>query len=92
MKIEIQALIILVLVALNWPIFRQIANYLFQDAADMKKSVRSVVTPDIVSLFRGEFLKDLLGEAKLVFFMMSCIGLLFMEFWFVKKVIITIID
>ncbi|SCZ03340.1 hypothetical protein [Alkaliphilus peptidifermentans] len=82
-----EAIIIVVLILLNIPIFKFLFNGFFPNREDFNEAVRYTFTPDIISLFRGEYWKDRLAQMKLSFFIITCIAVISMEFAIVKSII-----
>lgn len=78
--VNIKALLIIVLVLLNIPVYRKIFYFIFRDSDDFRESVRYSFTPDIFSLFRGRYWKDQMGELKLSIFIMACIAVVALEY------------
>ncbi|WMM23434.1 hypothetical protein RBU61_10745 [Tissierella sp. MB52-C2] len=69
-----ETIVIIALIIINsFTIYKFLFNIIFIDKDDFNKSVRYSFTPDIISLFRGEYWKDRGGEIKLGFFIMLCI-------------------
>lgn len=55
------ALVIILLVA-NIPIYKVLKNHFFEDDNDFNESLNYFFIPNIISLFRGEYGKDLYAE------------------------------
>ena len=69
-----ETVVIIALIIINiFTIYKFLFNLIFIDEDDFNKSVKYSFTPDIISLFRGEYWKDRGGEIKLGFFIMLCI-------------------
>ena len=79
--IDIEAFIMVVLLIVNIPLYKIIFKAMF------KESVRYSFTPDLFSLFRGQYWKDQIGEAKLSFFIIACISAIAFEYFIIKAVI-----
>ncbi|MGG3506566.1 hypothetical protein ABES58_13920 [Paenibacillus lautus] len=77
----------MVLFVLNIPIYKWIFGRIFDDADDLKQSVKYSFTPDIISLFRRRFWKDQWGELKLSVFICCCLGIFVIECVVVAKVV-----
>ncbi len=73
-------LLILILMVINYPIYKKIFSLVFTSREDFYESLRYVFTPDIISLFKGEYVRDWYGEMKVQFFIFLCIGLIFIEY------------
>ncbi|MBU5438712.1 hypothetical protein KQI42_11860 [Tissierella sp. MSJ-40] len=84
-------IIIFALIIINVPIFKFIYKLSFINNDDFKKSVKYSFTPDIVSLFRGEYWKDRFGEAKIGFFIFTCVLVVILEVFILQGIITTFI-
>lgn len=82
-------LIILVplLIWLDLRLFKIYFNFFFEDADDFSESVKYSFIPDVFSLFRGEYIKDRVGEFKLGIFIVLCILTIVLEVSIVKGVL-----
>lgn len=78
--IKIKALLVMILLVLNIPVYGKIFHFIFADSDDFKESVRYYFTPDIVSLFRGKYWKDRIGEFKISIFITVCIAVVALEY------------
>ena len=68
------AIIVIILIFINiFTVYRLLFNIIFGNADEFEKSVRYSLTPDIISLFRGEYWKDQVGEFKIGIFIITCI-------------------
>jgi len=85
--IKIKALIIIVLLVLNIPVYRKIFYFIFRNTDDFRESVEYSFTPDIFSLLRGKYWKDRLGEMKLSIFMTACIVVVAFEYLIISSII-----
>jgi hypothetical protein len=79
-------LIIGLLLVVNIPAFKAIFRMMFTSMDDFYESLRYVFTPDILSLFRGEYIDDWYGEMKVQFFVVLCGVLIFAEYTAISKV------
>ena len=68
-----------VLGVLNLPVYFGLGWVLFRTWQDFWDSIRFWITPDIFSLFRGEFLDDWFAELKLGVWIAACAGCVFGE-------------
>ena len=84
-------IIIFVLIIINVPIFKFIYKLSFINNDDFKKSVKYSFTPDIISLFRGEYWKDRFGEAKIGFFILACVLVVILEVFIIQGIITSFI-
>lgn len=80
-------MIVIILFILNIPVFKFIYRMFFSDPNEYNESVRYTFTPNIVSLFRGQYWKDKIGTARLQFFILLCLLVIFLEYTLVNKVI-----
>jgi len=65
-----ELILVVVLLIMNIPIYKFIFNLIFVSTEDFQESLRYVFTPDLISLFRGEYAKDWYGEMKVQFFVL----------------------
>jgi hypothetical protein len=79
------ALIIIVLLILNIPIYKAYFRLMFSDSDDFRNSIKYSFTPDLFSLFRGEYRKDRIAEMKLSFFYFLCFITVVVEFFIVNS-------
>ena len=83
-----EIVIIIILVIINaFTVYKFLYNLIFNDADDFNESLRYSFTPNIFSLFRGEYWKDRLGELKLVFFIILCILATAIEYGIIKAIL-----
>jgi len=80
-------IIVLVLLVVNIPIYKVIFNSMFSSMDDFYESLRYVFTPDMFSLFRGEYMKDWFGEMKFQFFILMCGGVVFLEYTIISSLL-----
>lgn len=80
-------LIVAVLLVLNIPVFKVVFGMMFRSMDDFNESLKYVFTPDIFSLFRGEYMRDYFGELKVSFFVGICGLIVFLEYICVQFVI-----
>ena len=80
-------IIVIVLLVVNIPIFKVIFNSMFSSKDDFYESLRYVFTPDMFSLFRGEYMKDWFGEMKIQFFVLLCGGAIFLEYTIISSLL-----
>lgn len=74
-----------VMAVLDIPVFIGIGKVLFGSWGDFWEAVRFWLTPDILSLFAGEYGDDLWAELKLGFFTVLCGGCVWGELLLVAK-------
>ncbi len=85
-----ELVLVVVLLIINIPIYKIVFNLMFDSTEDFYESLRYVFTPDIISLFRGEYVKDWFGEMKFQFFILICGGAIFLEYAIISGLIRTI--
>ncbi|MCB2290751.1 hypothetical protein LGK97_13475 [Clostridium sp. CS001] len=81
-------LLIVIIPSLIWldmHLFKIYYRYIFNDKDDFQNSVKYTLTPDIFSLFKGEYFKDKFSEAKLSGLILFCIITIFIEILIVRK-------
>lgn len=88
----LELIIFFILIIINsFTVYRFYFHMFFKDVDDINESIRFTLTPDLFSLFRGEYLKDRIGEFKLGLFIMLCFITTMIEYAFVYDLIIRII-
>lgn len=75
---------ILILIILNIPVYKWIFKQFFKTGDEFAEAVKYNFTPDIVSLFKGNYRKDRIAEFKLGAFVFCCIVLTALEYGVVK--------
>lgn len=86
------AAIVVILIVLNIPVYKFIFKAIFKDNEDFRESAKYSFTPDTISLFRGKYWKDKLGEMKISVFIFACIVTVLVEFLILQNVINFIIQ
>ena len=85
-------IILLIIIIINsFIVYRFYFHMLFKDVDDFNESIRFTLTPDLFSLFRGEYLRDRIGEFKLGLFIMLCFITTMIEYAFIYDLIMRII-
>lgn len=79
--------IVPLLIILDLRLFKIYFDLVFADKEDFHNSVKYNFTPDIFSLFRGEYLKDRLAELKLSLFIFLCIITIALEMILVSRIL-----
>ncbi|SNT15296.1 hypothetical protein SAMN05446037_104521 [Anaerovirgula multivorans] len=79
--------IVLILIPVNIPIYKFFFKTFFSGTEDFNESLRYSFTPDLISLFRGEYWKDRFAQMKLSFFLLSCGLVTFMEYAMITSII-----
>lgn len=85
-------LLFIIIAAVNIPVYKKIFKLFFDSMDDFNESMRYVFTPDIISLFRREYIKDWNGELKVQFFFLSCIIMVFLEYFILSRLISAIMQ
>lgn len=85
--IELKTVIVIMLLIANIPLYRYIFRFIFRDSKDFRDSVNYSFTPDFISLFKGEYRKDKIGEIKLFFFILACVIPIMVEYSIIKTLI-----
>lgn len=68
-------------------VYKFLFNMFFKDMDDFNESLGYSLTPDIISLFRGKYWKDQVGEFKVGVFIILCIITTTIEYWIVNGII-----
>jgi len=76
----------IILVVVNAPVYFFLGWIFFRTWDDFWESVRFWLTPDILSLFRGEWGEDWWGEMKLGLWIVSCVGCVFVEAHLIERI------
>ena len=76
----------ILLVAANIPAYLFLGWIFFKDWDDFGECIRYSLTPDIVSLFRGEYWDDERATFKLWFWLLACAGCVLAEAHYFLKV------
>lgn len=71
---------VLVLIVLNIPVYKRLINTFFENTADFYECIRYVLTPNLFSFFRGEYLRDVYSEFKFGLYMIACGVVVFIEY------------
>ena len=76
------------LIVLNWPLYRALFLVLFRDIDEAKRSFWwFLVRSDAVSIFRGEFFRDLDKSSKAALLVFSCLVVVSAEYAAVASVV-----
>lgn len=78
-------IIITLLIINTFTVYRFLFNLIFSDTDDFSESLRYSFTPNIFSLFRGEYWKDRVGEFKLSYFIILCIIATVIEYEIINR-------
>lgn len=77
---------ILILIILNIPVYKWIFKQFFKSGDEFAEAIKYNFTPDIVSLFKGNYRKDRIAEIKLGAFIMCCILLIGLEYSIINSI------
>jgi hypothetical protein len=80
-------IIIPLFVWLDLHLFKLYSNFIFTNKEDFHNSLKYSFTPDILSLFKGKYLKDKLAEFKLSILVFSCILTIILEVSLAKAIV-----
>ena len=69
----------IILVAANIPLYWLVGWLLFKDWENFWDCVKFWLTPDIISLFRGEWIEDQWAQVKLSLWLVLCAGAVLAE-------------
>ena len=83
-------ILIIILLAANIPIYKKLFKVFFPSEDDFKESVKYYFTPDLVSLFRGEYFKDRFSQGLLGIFLLSCGIVVAFEYTMINHIIIAV--
>lgn len=82
---DINVPILIGLVILNIPVYLLLGLVFFDGWAGFFESLKFWLTPDVFSLFRGEYTEDRWAEMKLAIFVACCIGAVILEYYHIEK-------
>ncbi|SCG82414.1 hypothetical protein DW1_0806 [Proteiniborus sp. DW1] len=80
-------IIVFLLIWLNLHLFRVYFRFIFNNEDDFHSSLKYTLTPDIFSLFRGEYCKDKFAEFKFGVFIFLCVVTIVLEIMLVNGVV-----
>lgn len=83
---SLELVMIILLLFLNIPVYKFLYRVFFVDNDDYNETIRHTFTPNIVSLFRGEYWKDRMNTTRLHFFIIICVGIVVLEYLVLNKV------
>lgn len=75
-----KVILIIFLLVLNIPVYKYLFNKFFDTIYDFNECLRYLLTHDLISLSRGEYLKDQWHETKFMFFIFCCISAVGIEY------------
>lgn len=79
--------IAIVLLVVNIPVYKFLYKLFFRNEDDFQESVRYTFTPNLYSLFKGEYFKDRMAEARLSFFVVCCVLVVMAQYFMIQAVI-----
>lgn len=82
---SLEGIAVIVLILVNIPVYRFLFRLFFVDEEDYDKSVKYVFTPNLLSLFRGEYFKDRMATARLKFYIFLCAIVVILEYLLLDK-------
>ncbi len=71
------------LMILNIPIYKSILKFVYPNKQDLNKALKYSVTPDFISLLRGEYLQDWAAEKTLRLVITVSAAMVGLEFTFI---------
>ena len=75
----------IILLIANIPVYFGIGWIFFPTLDDFWEAIKFWLTPDFISMFRGEYWVDRWAELKLFFWILSCIACVFGEIQLIDK-------
>lgn len=85
-------LLFIIIAAVNIPVYKKVFNFFFESMEDFNESMRFVFTPDLISLFRREYINDWYGEMKVSFFLLTCVFIVFLQYFILSRIFDAIIN
>lgn len=76
----------IILAVVNIPVYFGLGWVLYRTRDDFAEAIRFWFTPDVWSLFKGEYWDDCWAEAKLGFWILLCIGCVILEAHLIEKI------
>ena len=64
--------VLIILAIVNIPLYLLLGKWIFKDWRGFAECLRFWLTPNIISLFRGEYAQDWWSEMKLFFYLLCC--------------------
>lgn len=80
---------IVVVGILNFPVFVLVGYGFYGSWDNYWSAVKFWIIPDVISLFRGEYVDDIWAELGLFFFVAICVGIIIFEYKFLGGFLIT---
>ena len=82
---DVNPIVVTALAIVNLPLLLFLGKVLFGGWEGLWNAVKFWITPDVISLFRGEFWKDFDAELYLAFYVFLCVGLIAGEYWLISR-------
>ncbi len=80
-------LLLAVLLMLNVPVYRRVGKAVFGDMEEFKTCMKYVLTPDLVSLWRGEYRRDIYATFKAWLFLLVSAAVVAAEFLLIARLL-----
>ncbi|MBF4691965.1 hypothetical protein [Fusibacter ferrireducens] len=80
------AVLLIILIIANYPLYKFFFSLMFDTTDDFWECLRYYFTPDLFSLFRGEYFKDRVSEMRIGSFLVLCGLCVFIEFAVIKNI------
>lgn len=75
----------MILVAANLPLYVGVGKVIFGSFGEFWECLKFWLTPDVISIFRGEWEEDMWAELKMLCFVLACAVLVWGEHWVIQK-------
>ena len=82
---ETGRIVMIVCLVVDIPLWILIGKVMFGDMATFLESIRFMLTPDILSMIRGEWTDDVMAETRGYIFLAACAGLVGLEYWAISE-------
>lgn len=80
-----EAWMVLVLIAANIPVYIGLGRVIFGTWGEFGEAIKFWLTPDIVSILQGKFVEDAWSELKLLYFIVLCAIVVFVEYQVIER-------
>jgi hypothetical protein len=74
-----------ILIAANLPVYWLFGFALFSSTADFLEALKYLLTPDIISAIRGEWVDDQWSTIKVGFWLVLCVGAVWCEYVAIQR-------
>jgi hypothetical protein len=75
------------LLFLNWPIYRVLADAMFEGRDDVSTSLWYTIMPNWISFLRGEWWRDMKAESVMALYWLFCFSIVGVEYWGIVSLI-----